>query len=679
LRAAADFEEVQMSVLNQMSALKKVCLFVLLAVTTVAAQRQTQPPRPQVFPPTADQRAQIDARLAELSKRIDALSARKTDPALVADVDIYRKAAAYIVRFPEEFFTAQYAPETIAVLDMGLARVKELEAGGASWTKKTGNVVRGYVSSVDGSVQPYGLTIPASYDGVKPTRLDVWLHGTEIPLNEVRFINQQSGAHANVNAPAPQDYIQLEPLGRMNNSYRYSGETDVLEAIASVEQRYKIDPNRILIRGHSMGGQAWHLGLQHPGFFAALEASAGYVDTHEYAGARLPKEGLPPYQETALHYYDSQDYALNAFDIVTVGYGGENDAQLRASVKIREALEKEGFHFTQETPYRWTTKDLRATLFLMGPKTGHAWHPQSKAESEAFLRNALETADKPPNHLRFVTYTARWDKCYWLTVDALDETYQRADVDATRTGDLKQYTIKTKNISRLSLTGPPAAYTLDGQSLNGGANPTFDKANGTWTAASGKPAGLRKIHGLQGPIDDAFRDRFIAVRGTGQPWNADAQDYAQRRLDMMTSDFAKWMRGDVRVKDDTAVTAADIANSNLILFGDPGSNSVIAKVIGKLPIQWTRTEIAVGAQKFPAAGHALAMIYPNPLNPQKYIVINSGHTFNANRVLAGTESIFFPRIGDYAVIRVDPAAMAGLTPVGDVKLSGFFNERWQLK
>src|ERR1700687_2091004 len=151
-----------------MSVLKKIWLFVLLAVATVVAQRQTQAPRPQLFPPTAEQRTQIDAKLAELSKRIDALSAKKTDPSLVADVDIYRKAAAYIARFPEEFFTADYAPQTIADLDMGLERVKELEAGGTSGTKKTGNVVRGYVSSVDGSVQPYGLTIPASYDGVKP-------------------------------------------------------------------------------------------------------------------------------------------------------------------------------------------------------------------------------------------------------------------------------------------------------------------------------------------------------------------------------------------------------------------------------------------------------------------------------------------------------------------------------
>ena len=73
------------------------------------------------------------------------------------------------------------------------------------------------------------------------------------------------------------------------------------------------------------------------------------------------------------------------------------------------------------------------------------------------------------------------------------------------------------------------------------------------------------------------------------------------------------------------------------------------------------------------------MVYPNPLNPQKYVVVNSGHTYNAHRVLAGSESMFFPRIGDYAVVGTDLAAMAGLTPVGDVKMSGFFDESWKLK
>ena len=184
---------------------------------------------------------------------------------------------------------------------------------------------------------------------------------------------------------------------------------------------------------------------------------------------------------------------------------------------------------------------------------------------------------------------------------------------------------------------------------------------------------------MQGPIDDAFADSFVAVRGTGQPWNAGAQGYAQKRFDMLKGDFAKWMRGDIRVKDDTAVTAADIANSNLILFGDPGSNSVIAKVLDRLPIQWTKTDITVGSQKFSAADNVPVLVYPNPLNPQHYIVINSGHTFNDDHGLTGTESLFFPRIGDYAVVHVNPAAMAGLTPVGEVKLSGFFDENWKLK
>ena len=34
------------------------------------------------------------------------------------------------------------------------------------------------------------------------------------------------------------------------------------------------------------------------------------------------------------------------------------------------------------------------------------------------------------------------------------------------------------------------------------------------------------------------------------------------------------------------VTEADIAAHNLILWGDPRSNSLLAKVIAKLPVRW---------------------------------------------------------------------------------------------
>ena len=223
----------------------------------------------------------------------------------------------------------------------------------------------------------------------------------------------------------------------MNHSYTLYGETDVFEAIAAVQQRYNIDAEAHShprpLDGRHQG--AWRLGLQHPSFFAAYRGERGILGDEGVRAARLPKEGLTPYQEAALHYYDAEDYALNAFNIPTVGYGGEKDAQLRASVSLREALGREGFQFAQESPYRWTTKDLRA-LFLVGPNTGHAWHVESKAESEAFLRKALdETAGKAPNHVRFVTYTTQWNNAHWVTVEGLEESYKRADVDAKRTDD----------------------------------------------------------------------------------------------------------------------------------------------------------------------------------------------------------------------------------------------------
>jgi hypothetical protein len=631
--------------------MKRLSVLLLLAAAGMAAEV-----------PTPEEKSQIESKLAGLTARVKSLEAKRVDRALIADVDIYRKAAEYIVRFPEEFFTKAHIAGTIKALDTGLERARELESGGGapSWTKKKGRVVRGYYSALDGSVQPYALLIPEWYDGSKPVRLDVWQHGTARQTLEVMFItNQENGKPV----PADQPYIQLENLGRTNVSYRWAGEADMFESVASVKSRYNIDSKRVLLRGHSMGGaSSWHLGLHHPGKFAAIEASAGYTETKVYGR----QTNLPWFQEAMLHYYDAVDYSLNAFNIPTVGYGGEEDRQLQASINIREQLVKEGFQFTPDGPFRWNTTDLRA-LFLVGPKTGHSWHPESKKISEAFLAEALKTAGTPPSHLKFVTYTTRFNECHWLTVDGLEKHYERAEVDAKRSADGREYTVTTKNISRLRFTGNGGAFTLDGQTLKAGANAAFEKKNGKWAVWNGRHNGLVKTHALQGPVDDAFMDPFLCVRGTSDPWNALAGQHGKKALESFLYDFTKWLRGDPRVKDDNAVTAADIAANNLILFGDPGSNSLIAKVIGKLPVKWTKTEIVVGDKKFSAAENVPVLVYPNPLNPKKYVVINSGHTFGGDRDFAGTNAMLYPRLADYSI----------LSAKGDIVLSAFFNENWQ--
>src|SRR5262249_3482117 len=139
-------------------------------------------------------------------------------------------------------------------------------------------------------------------------------------------------------------------------------------------------------------------------------AGAGFTETLHYAS----QENALDYQQRLWTIYDAVEYALNAFDVPIVGYGGEIDPQLRASVNIKEKLALEGFK----------PGDLRA-LFLVGPGTAHKWHPDSHKESEAFITKVLNGGRQEPDHIRFVTFTTRYNRAFWLTVDALEQQYSR--------------------------------------------------------------------------------------------------------------------------------------------------------------------------------------------------------------------------------------------------------------
>lgn len=607
---------------------------VCLVLSLGAAAAQTAP---KTYTPTAEERKQIETKTAELGAL---LSKIETNP-LYADAAIYHKAADFLLKHPEEFLNAGFVHDALAELDTGIARAKALAEGSAPWSKNKGRIVRAYRSAVDGSIQPYGLIIPDSYSG-QPVRLDVWLHGMNRNEDEVSFVKKHEGKAP---IPADQPYIQLDVFGRNNVAYRWAGETDVFEALRSVRERYHIDPKRIMLRGFSMGGAGvWHLGLQHPDEWAAFEAGAGFTETKVYA----KKKDLPPYQEAALHYYDAVDYALNGTDVPFVGYGGEIDPQLQASKNVKEQLLKEGVNLS----------DLRA-LFLVGPGTAHQWHPETHKVSDRFIDEAAARGLTAPDHIRFVTYTTRFNRCFWVTVEGLAAQYRRGEVDAKRGGG--QTLVTTKNVARIAIEGD-GTLSLDGQHF--ARTGSYEKKNGKWSVA-GAADGLRKRHGLQGPIDDAFVDSFLCVRPTGQGTRATA--YGLATLDQFRKDFAKWLRGEPRVKDDRDVTAADIAGNNLILFGDPWSNSMIAKIVAKLPVKWTKTEITMAGRTVDASSYAPVMVYPNPLNQSRYIVINSGHTFSESD-WSGTNANLYPHLGDYALIGIADGAVAQ---------SGFFDERWK--
>ena len=50
---------------------------------------------------------------------------------------------------------------------------------------------------------------------------------------------------ADTSTAPDQPFIELHPLGRVENCYRWAGETDVFEAIDAVCRRYRVDLGRI--------------------------------------------------------------------------------------------------------------------------------------------------------------------------------------------------------------------------------------------------------------------------------------------------------------------------------------------------------------------------------------------------------------------------------------------------
>jgi predicted esterase len=142
-------------------------------------------------------------------------------------------------------------------------------------------------SSIDDTDQPYRLYVPSAYDGKAALPLIVALHGTG---GTEATLFEKYGEGAIKSAAEKHGVLLLSPLGRGTTEYYGIGENDVLCAIADVRSRYKVDPDRISITGHSMGGTgAARLALQHPDFFAAaaplapafshpyLSSNAGHV------------------------------------------------------------------------------------------------------------------------------------------------------------------------------------------------------------------------------------------------------------------------------------------------------------------------------------------------------------------------------------------------------------------
>jgi hypothetical protein len=224
--------------------------------------------------------------------------------------------------------------------------------------------------------------------------------------------------------------------------------------------------------------------------------------------------------------------------------------------------------------------------------------------------------EKSPRRVLYTIESLAKPKAYWVKIDGREDENLLGTIDASVDG--QKILVKTSNVDAYSLdlvrapldSSKPVEILEDGQSLGFVTEPVFTKRSEKYIDTA-----FIKNDQLHGPVWDAFTDPYVVVYGTGGgdvPFVKTCKDIAEE-LAHGASCFA-----DVEMPKKTA------SEHNLILVGSVGSNRWLARISEKLPVQMRQGRIHTTNGKF-FNGNDLAyvVIHPNPMNPDKYVVVYS--------------------------------------------------------
>ncbi|MGE0789933.1 MAG: prolyl oligopeptidase family serine peptidase [Sandaracinaceae bacterium] len=481
--------------------------------------------------------------------------------------------------------------------------------------------VRGYermafTSALDGTAQEYELFVPPGYRENRSWPLLVTLHGYK--GNAGDFFRNTFGlardwendetleAHGRHGvAPTSGPMIVIAPTGRGQSYYRHAGETDIVEAMADVERRYAIDRRRVYITGGSMGGTgAAYIPYRHPDVFAASIALAGYhdqrvrVDT-DHAALSEPERFLEAFRSDV-------DWAENGLHLPMLLVRGTRDRPLEWTRTLVRRLDALGYRYEHREP------DL-----------GHNVWTDTYAEGAGFTWLRRYQRPESPDHVRLRTARERTRSAYWVTIEQRAAADRFAEVDARLDGTTIDATITG---ARAVTFAPPVASDAEltiriGQDeLRGHAPLTVEEAGGRWRLATHPwpEPGARRA-GASGPIRDVFHDPLTFVVGTQDPRHT-----LINRLVARTWAHPKGWIVDYPIVDDTEVTDAMMAERSLVLIGPPSSNSVLARLNDRLPIQIDARGVHLGVAVHEGAQVGVAFVAPNPEHPERSVLVLAG-------------------------------------------------------
>jgi len=487
-----------------------------------------------------------------------------------------------------------------------------------------GTTVRAYLSALDDSLQPYSVYLPPGSP-----------HAEDLPSG-YPLVVKLHGLGGKYSTEAPDDQftgcVVVCPNGRGNTDYKAWGEIDALRVMDEILRDYVIDPNRVYLTGFSMGGTGcWQLGVHYPDRFAAIAPFCGNADHRawraEFGWIDPHLSWMSPLKDYLENLESNTFFAESLLNLPPYCVHGSADdyVPVQHSRLIVGRLRELGYKVTYDEQ----------------PGVGHSSFGSGTTD-KVYTWLLAQRRPSLPRRVAYKTAWLRHSGAYWVKVERFVEPLRFAEIDA-EADDANQIWVKTDNVRQFSLDlgsglidlTAPVTLIVDGVQQTPAHVPTTGRVslerrgcaeNGSvrWTPP-GPQTGLLKRAGLEGPIEDALLSRFLVVYGTqGEAREDEVNKTEALRLD----DFwSRWANARCRLKADAEVTAEDVQDSNLILFGNARSNLWVQKVNEALPVRFADHAVLCGERRFEGDDVGLKVCYPNPLNPERYVVVIGGTTW----------------------------------------------------
>jgi len=560
-------------------------------------------------------------------------------------------------------------PSAVTDAEQCLGRARELlrikNPGSPSTLVRHGRFLEhAYFARNDGTAQPYFVYVPSSYAGRARVPLVLFLHGWDPAMGRTNpwlvpdFVLDLAEQHG---------VLFAIPHGRTNTDFQFAGEVDVLRVEEEIRKFYRVDPERIYLLGVSMGGAGvWQIGAHYPDHFAAIAPINGQGDWFRFWQEQFrypPRHSLPSHVQRLIAMNNPTDLARNLSQLYSYGQHA-----------TRCFL---GPQHTREMMQRLRQFGASCDFFEDPSPLGHYTYLEKDCWARAFRHLLRHTRLRNPEEIRYTTHSLRFPGSYWIEVRGIMRWGSPARVHARRTpeGTLR---VETENAAALRFSPPhswagkdgmftiqwndaePARYSPDADGRVLLSAPGFSAPHGPRTA---------KSRSVCGPVADVFNFPFVAVRGTtGTPQQVEASHALARQF---ARDWAAYAEGQVFLTTDTAVTDASMKDKGLVLFGLPEVNSVTARLAPKLPFRLSHDRIVLpDGRTFQSREVGLLLTYPNPLAPDRYILIYHGIPWGKGR----SENHKFDLLPDFAVYTRE-----ALQPIGINRYlaAGFFDEFWR--